>query len=97
MRTSPFTTRGAPVIVYGFVLSIVFTSQSGFPVAASRATRRPSIVPTNTLPSHTATPRLTTSQHALTAQPPGTIGSYAQSCSPVAAVYALTLLHAVDT
>jgi hypothetical protein len=53
------------------------------PVVASRAIRRPSIVPTNTLPFHTATPRFTTSQQALTANWPGTSGSKLHSALPV--------------
>src|SRR5688572_5703212 len=84
-------------MVYGFVRSMVLTSHSSRPVAASSAIRRPSSEPTNTLPFHRATPRLTTSQHALTAHSPGTSGSYAHRGLPVAASYAFTLLHAVDT
>ena len=42
--------------------------------------------PTKTLPCHTATPRLTTSQQALTAHSPGTAGSKAHSGLPVAAI-----------
>src|SRR5262245_2888277 len=97
MSTLPFTTRGAPVIVYGLVRSIVLTSQSSRPVAASSAISRPSRDPTKTFPSHKATPRLTTSQQALTAQSPGTSGSYDHRAVAVAASYALTLLQAVET
>ena len=97
MSTLPFTTRGAPVMVYGLVWSTVMTSHSLWPVAASSAISRPSNVPTKTLPFHTATPRLTTSQQALTAHSPGTAESKAHSALPVVASKAFTLLHAVDT
>ncbi len=43
------------------------------------------MVPTNTLPCHTATPRLTTSQQAFTPNWPGTLGSKAHSALPVLA------------
>src|SRR5580704_10735893 len=75
---------------------MVRVSHAGFPMEASRATRRPSSAPTNTFPRQTATPRLTTSQHAFTAHSGGTLGSYDQSFSPVAAFTAKTLLHAVE-
>src|SRR5690242_12869270 len=97
MSTLPFTTRGAPVIVYLCSLSTVATSHTTLPVAASSATNRPSSVPTKILPFHAATPRLATSQHAFTPAVPGTFGSYAQISLPVAASSANTLLHALDT
>jgi hypothetical protein len=46
MMTLPFTTRGAPVIVYGCVASVVCCVHTGAPVAASSAIRRPSSAPT---------------------------------------------------
>ena len=82
-------------MVYRNRRSMVSVSHAGFPVAAPRAIRRPSRVPTKTLPSQTATPRLTTSQQAFTAHSGGTLGSYFQSRAPVAALRATTLLHAV--
>ena len=45
--------------------------------------RRPSMVPKNTLPFHTATPRFTTSQQAFTPNWPGTCGSNDHSGLPV--------------
>src|SRR5258708_30864679 len=42
-----------------------YTTLFRSPLAASRATRRPSSVATKTFPRQTATPRLTTSQQAL--------------------------------
>jgi hypothetical protein len=65
------------------------------PVAASSATSRPSSVPTNSLPSYAATPRLTVSQHAFTPVSPGTFGSYCHSSLPLVASIACTLLHAL--
>jgi hypothetical protein len=56
---------------------------------------RPSRVATKTFPSQTATPRLTTSQQALTAHSGGTFGSKDHNFSPVAAFTANTLLQAV--
>ncbi len=50
-------------------------SHFGMPVAASSATSLPSSVPTNTLPFHTAAPRLTTSQHARLPHSPGTLAA----------------------
>src|SRR5262249_32244070 len=93
--TLPFATRGAPVIEYLKRESTVSVSQIGLPVAASSATNRPSSVPTNTLPFHTATPRLTPSQHALTPHSRGTFGSSDHSNSPVPALSAKTLLQAL--
>src|SRR5688572_30495377 len=84
-------------MVYGLVRSTVLAFHSSRLVAASSAMRRPSKEPTNTFPSHTATPRLTTSQQALTAHSPGTCGSYVHRGLPLVASYALTLLHAVET
>src|SRR5215469_17032214 len=95
MMTLPFTTRGAPVIVSALEPSAVDTDHTGLPVAASSAMRRPSIVPTYTLPFQTATPRLATSQHALKPAGPGTLGSNAHSCLPLSAASARTLLQAV--
>jgi hypothetical protein len=77
--------------------SIVFTSQTTAPVAASSATRRPSSVPTYTLPFQTATPRFTTSQQALRAQARGTCGSWRQSRAPVRASSATTTLQGSET
>src|SRR5262245_63844518 len=76
---------------------MVSVPPTGLPVAASSATSLPSSVPTKTLPFHTATPRLTTSQQAFTAHSGGTFGSYDQSRAPVAASSAKTLLHALVT
>src|SRR5258708_24151041 len=95
MMTRPFTTRGAPVMVR-FLWSPVFTLHAGLPDFASSATRRPSNVPTKIFPFHAATPRLTESQQPFTPSSRGTCGSYDQSCLPLAASYALTILHAVD-
>src|ERR1700687_23313 len=95
MITFPFTTRGAPVIVYRTLRSIVRVSQTGLPVAASRAMSLPSSVPTNTFPLQAAAPRFTTSQHAFTAHSGGTFGSYSQRRIPDAASREITLLQAV--
>src|ERR1700687_6450298 len=95
MITFPFTTRGAPVIVYLTLRSKVRVSQTGLPVAASRAMSLPSSAPTKTFPFHAATPRFTTSQHAFTAHSGGTFGSYSQRRAPDAASSETTLLHAV--
>src|SRR5579883_2859046 len=62
---------------------------------ASSAIRRRSRVPKMTLPFQAATPRLTTSQQAFTAHPPGTLGSNDHSNWPVTALSANTLLQAV--
>src|SRR5262245_61700167 len=93
MITMSFTTRGAPVIVYGRSLSVVCCDQTSLPDPASSATSRPSIVPTKTLPFHTATPRFTTSQHAYLPHSRGTCGSYCHNNSPVFASCAYTALH----
>ena len=74
---------------------MVSVSQTGLPVAASSAMRRPSRVPTKTFPFQIATPRLTTSQQAFTPHSPGTFGSYDHSRAPVAAFNAKTLLQAL--
>ena|SRR5713101_8012608 len=47
---APFAMRGALLIAYGLELSAVDTSHTGVPVRSSRAIRRPSSVPTYTLP-----------------------------------------------
>jgi len=65
--------------------SVAWISQILAPVLASAAIRRPSSVPQMTLPSQTATPRLTMPQHSLTANSPGTWGSYFHSFLPVLA------------
>jgi len=93
MITRPFTTRGAPVIVYGLLVSVVCTCQSTWPFFASSAIRRPSSAPTNTRPSETATPRFTTSQQASRPLAFGTCGSYIQSRRPLAASSACTTLQ----
>src|SRR5882762_10406773 len=95
MITFPLTTRGAPVIVYRTLRSIVRVSQTGLPVAVSRAISLPSNVPTNTFPFQAATPRFTASQHAFTDHSGGTFGSYSQRSAPDAASRETTLLHAV--
>ena len=72
---------------------MVLTSQRLLPVLASSETRRPSIVPTYTAPFHTATPRLTASQHRWRPQARGTSGSYFHSSRPVFASSAQTTLQ----
>src|SRR5882672_2511969 len=95
--TRPLTTRGAWVIVVDKVLSTVSTLHTGLPDFASSAINRPSKAPRKIFPFHAATPRLTTSQQPFTPSSRGTFGSYDQSGLPVAASYAFTMLHAVDT
>src|SRR4029077_2300143 len=95
MITFPLIARGAPVIVYRLLGSVVCASQTLLPDAASRAISLPSSVPTNTLPFYAATPRFTTSQQALTAQPGFTFGSNEQSFSPYPTLCAKPLLKAV--
>src|SRR6516165_1765146 len=63
---------------------------SCFPVLASRAWRTPSTEVTKTLPFHTATPRLTRSQHGLRAARGFAWGSNLHSSLPVAASTAYT-------
>src|SRR3546814_19823732 len=63
----------------------------GAPGLRASAISRPSIVPTNSLSPQSATPRLTTSQQALTARSPGTLGSKVHSDLPVAASHPPTL------
>src|SRR5499433_477684 len=94
--TRPLTTRGACVMVLGFVLSTVFTLHPGLPVLAFRAISRPSKAPRKILPFHAATPRLTTSQQPLMLSSRGTSGSYDHNNLPVFASYAFTMLHAVE-
>src|SRR5215510_3534966 len=84
-------------MVYRKLRSIVSVSQRSLPFAASSATSLPSSAPTKTFPFQTATPRLTTSQHAFTAHSGGTFGSYDQRRAPVAASNAKTLLQALVT
>jgi hypothetical protein len=93
ITTLPFTTRGAPVIVYGMAGSVVCTSQSFAPLFASSAINLPSSAPTNTRPASSATPRFTTSQHARAPASPETCGSKRHSSRPVAASSANTTLH----
>src|SRR5215203_2569703 len=94
MYTRPLAARGAPVMVYAWAWSTVTVSHATAPVFASRATRRPSITPTNTLPPYSATPRLTTSQHAFGPTSRLTFGSYDHSFLPLRAPIAWTMLQA---
>ncbi len=75
MNTLPSAARGAPVIVYCQAGSSVSVLHTGSPDAASRAISRPSSVAMTTLPSHTASPRVTTSQQAIRPVSRGTSGS----------------------
>jgi hypothetical protein len=70
------------------------TSQTGRPLAASSAISRPSTVPTYTLPSATATPRLAGPQHGLAVRD---WCRYRQSSRPVLASSAATLLNGRET
>src|ERR1700712_1487834 len=63
------------------------------PVVASSAISRPSNAPTNPLPFHSATPRLTTSQHPFSPKLRGTLGSKLHSRLPVRTSIAWTTLH----
>src|SRR5215208_5896833 len=71
-------------------------SHATTPVAASKATSRPSMTPTNTLPPWTATPRLTTSQHAFGPTSRLTFGSNTQRFAPVFASRSWTMLQATS-
>ena len=73
------------------------TSHTCLPVAASSAISRPSSVPRKILPFQAATPRLATSQQALTPASPGTLGSKRQISLPVLASSANNLLQALVT
>src|SRR5512139_1964971 len=97
MNTRPAPTRGAPLMVYMASGSTACAVHTGWPLDASRAMRRPSYVPTNTLPLYTAAPRETTSQPFLAAAGPGTLGSNCHSALPLLPSTAYTLLHAVVT
>src|SRR3569833_3422802 len=63
IRTLPFTTTGAIVIVSPLLISPSLVCQSSLPVLASIATVWLSSVFRNTFPLSNASPRLTTSQH----------------------------------
>src|SRR6266404_1109083 len=96
MPALPMTTNapaicGAPVLEYSPCSPlIVSTSQTFAPVFASSANRWAFVEATYTLPFQTATPRLTTSQHA--ARPIAALfsGSKTQICLPVVASSAYT-------
>src|SRR6476661_8267778 len=95
--TLPSTTLGAPVTLYGFVVSKVSVVQIGLPLAASSAISRPSRAPTYTLPLYNATPLFTTSQQAIFIYLRDTTGSYFQINFPETASNANTTLHGPDT
>src|SRR5437868_13575559 len=72
---------------------IVSFSQTLAPVTASSAISRPSNAPTYTRPLNSATPPLTTSQHAFSPKLRGTLGSKLHSRLPVRTSTACTTLH----
>src|ERR1700755_602725 len=71
----------------------VSLSQILLPVTASSAISRPSNEPTYTLPFHSATPRLTTSQQPFSPMLRGTFGSNVHSRLPVRTSIACTIAH----
>jgi hypothetical protein len=85
MITVPFAYSGAPVNpTVSFAESCSLVSQTGLPVFMSRAISRPSTVPTNTLPSPSAAPRLYGEWVCRATSASSSSGKYDQITSPVA-------------
>jgi hypothetical protein len=91
MNTLPAATRGAPEIP-SRVGSTTGEDHSWVPVAATMAIRRPSPVPTYTLPCRPATPRFTRATDELPMEKSRrTLGSKVHKILPLAASMARTI------